>query len=93
MPCTAVAGESPASSARPRPAPDPPCPAKQDVTVVRPADVAHRLEAIRHVIGVGGILVASAPETVNPFAAPFKEHLKHVLADAQLDVAWPSGTE
>ena len=63
--------------------------AQQDVPVVGLADVAHRLEAVGHVLDPGGVLVASVLAAMDgdPRAAAFEEHLDHALAGAHRELA------
>ena len=70
-------------------APDAPGAGEEDVAVVGSADIAHRLEALGHVIGVGGVLVtpAVAPMHGDALAAALEEHLDHALTEARCDAA------
>ena len=68
---------------------DAPRAGEEDVAVVGPANVTHRLEAVGHVVGVGGVLVtpAVAPMHGDALAAALEEYLDHALAEARCDVA------
>ena len=66
-------------------APDAPRAGEQDVAVVGLADVAHRLEPVGHVGGVGDVLVAPGASPMH--GAVLDEHLDHALAEARCDVA------
>ncbi len=52
-------------------------------------DIAHRVQAVGHVRGVGGVLVAPALQTVDgdPLSAPVEEEFDRALADAGMDLA------
>ena len=69
--------------------PDAAGPFEQDVAVVGFADVAHRLEAVGHVLGPGSVLVAPALAEMDgeALAAAFEEHFDHALAEARVDLA------
>ena len=53
------------------------------------ADVAHRVEAVGHMLGQGGVLVAPALQAVDgdPLPALVEEELDHALADPGVGLA------
>ena len=65
------------------------CAGEQDVAVVGLADIAHSVQAVGHMVGVGGVLVAPGLQTMDgdPLAAPVEEEFDRALADAGMDLA------
>ncbi len=69
--------------------PDSARPLDQDLAVVRPADVAHGLEAVGHVVRVRRVFMAPGLERMDgeALAALLREHFEHALSDPHRNVA------